>query len=101
MGFVEVGGDGSVHWRVDHEKKFPGDHTKAENHKKGDGENKIPPAEIGEGSGNFRLEVIYDYPADAQAALNSVVVQGSTLVLYVKSNTAQVDPVPAQVRVKW
>lgn len=101
MGYVEVGGNGSVHWRVDHEKKYPGDHTKSANHKNADGKNKIPPSQIGGGSGNFRLEVIYEYPADAQAALNSLVMQGSTLVLYVKSNTAIADPVPPQIKVIW
>jgi hypothetical protein len=48
--------------------------------------------------------VLYDYPADAQAALASIQVQGSSLVLFVKSNTDDPDAngdVAPQIRVSW
>lgn len=106
MGYGEVGGNGSVHWTMTHE----GDEGTYKSPKKGKhkGVDPIPNSEIGVGkgapAGHFRLDVIYDYPADAQAALNSIQVQGASLVLFVKSNTDDEDAggnVPAQFRISW
>ncbi len=107
MGYGEVGGNGSVHWRVEHQGTNKGSY-KAPKKGKHTGVDPIPNSDVGGGTGapagHFRLEVRYDYPADAQAALQSVQVQGSSLVMFVKANTATppagVD-VPAQIRVSW
>jgi hypothetical protein len=110
MGYGEFGGNGSVHWRVGHEGTRKGDAPRE--HKRGKGHyyaaDPIPNDEVGVGkgapAGHMRLDVMYDYPADAQAALHSISVQGSSLVLFVKANTATPPKgadVPAQIRISW
>ena len=107
MGYGEVGGNGSVHWTTDHEGSSKGTY-KSPKKGKHKGVDPIPNSYIGVSkgapAGHFRLDVMYDFPADAQAALNSIQVQGSSLVLFVKSNTDDEDAegnVPAQIRVSW
>ena len=110
MGYGEFGGNGSVHWRVDHENNDGVEDPEKDGSKKVrvKGKDPIPSADIGTKyggpSGHFRLDVIYGSSADAQAALNSMVVQGANLVLYVKANTAAVPAnqlAPPQIRVRW
>ena len=107
MGYSEVGGNGSVHWKIEHQGKDKGSYKSPAKgtHK---GVDPIPNNEIGTGkgapAGHLRLDVMYDYPADAQAALASIQVQGSSLVLFVKSNTDDEDEngdVVPQIRVSW
>lgn len=107
MGYGEVGGNGSVHWTMEHEGTNKG---KYKSPKKGKhkGVDPIPNSQIGTTkgapAGHLRLDVLYDYPADAQAAIASIQVQGSSLVLFVKSNTDDPDAngnVVPQIRVSW
>jgi len=110
MGYGEFGGGGSVSWKVEHEENNKGQ----TNHSAGkaDGHDTIPVAEMGKKKqapdGHFRVEVMYHSPSDAQAAQQSVVVQGSSLVFYVKANSGQGannagghENYPPQIRVSW
>ena len=107
MGYSEVGGNGSVHWLIEHEGTDKG---KYKSPKKGkhQGADPIANSEIGTTkgapAGHLRVDVMYEYPADAQAALKSIQIQGSSLVLFIKSNTADEDKdgnVVPQIRVSW
>jgi hypothetical protein len=106
MGYGEFGGGGSVDWEVNHENtSHPAPPTSAG---KANGHDSIPVANMGllkgAPAGHFRVEVMYASPADAAAALQSIAVQGASLVLFVKSNTAVAGPPaknPPQVRVSW
>ena len=104
-GDVEVGGNGSVHWRVKH----PGhdvDSAPPANQKRG--EDPTDSSSIGGGgtgapTGHFRVEVIYGNPSDAAAAKGTIQVQGSSLVFFVKANSAKAGKysAPPQIKVNW
>jgi hypothetical protein len=96
-GDSEVGGNGSIHWRV----KGGG----------GGGNGKDS-----SGGGNIRVEARYDSPGDAQTALNDAQAalnaaqaanpQAAAVVLYVRAHTPAERPTytpgkDAQVLVSW
>jgi hypothetical protein len=109
MGYGEYGGGGSVKWKVEHEahsnsgaadNKVTPD---AAGGKKCSGFDPIPASEMGVGkgapAGHFRVEVMYNSSADADAARKSAAVQGSSLVLFVKANSGAAHT--PQIRVSW
>ena len=107
MGYGEFGGGGSVDWQVNHENPAHGAPAAAAGGL-ASGHDPIAVGNMGVSkgapAGHFRVEVMYASSADAAAALQSVAVQGASVVLFVKSNTAV--PAPAarnapQVRVSW
>ena len=108
MGYGEFGGGGSVDWQVNHENPAHGAPAAAAG---GQASARDPIAvgnmgvTKGAPAGHFRVEVMYASPADAAAALKSISVQGASIVLFVKSNTAAPPALPArmppQVRVSW
>jgi hypothetical protein len=106
MGYGEFGGGGSVDWEVNQENA--GHPAPASTPGRANSRDPIAVAAMGLAKGapggHFRVDVMYDSPADAAAALSSIAVQGATLVLFVRSNTAvAVGPArnPPQVRVSW
>lgn len=104
MGLVEVGGNGSIDWRVDHHDSNKRDIEM--NQSKAKGRDPIASGDIqppGGPKGHFRVDIIYATVTEAQAALQNAVVQGTSVVLYVKANS---DPAPkyqaaTQISVNW
>jgi hypothetical protein len=106
MGYGEFGGGGSVDWEVSHEN--PGHPAPGTSPGKANGHDSKSIADMGLSkgapAGHFRVEVMFASPADAAAALTSAGVQGASLVLFVKSNTAVPGggaKNPPQIRVSW
>jgi hypothetical protein len=105
MGYGEFGGGGSVDWEVNHETGG-GAPTTSPGRAKGHDSKALADMgrDKGAPAGHFRVEVMYASPADAAAALQSAAVQGASLVLFVKSNTAMPGggaTSPPQIRVSW
>jgi hypothetical protein len=110
MSDVEVAGNSSVKWSVVHEDK---DGTKPIPHKKphpyqveavDDVDFTEMGVRVGAPAGHFKVSINYEYPADAQAARNSVMVQGSSLVLFVKAvdrTNDQNQNVPSEISISW
>jgi len=109
MGYGEYGGGGSVSWKVDHETANGNVNNPGGGNKKADGHDPVPRNQMGLSKGapegHFKLEVFYNSESDADAARKSVSVAGSTLLLYVRSNTGGNPggnpPNPPQIRVSW
>lgn len=92
-GSAEVGGNGSVHWRVRH---APSDIQSTPSNGQAQGRD---PGK----AETFTVEVIYGTPQQAQDGLAAALVQGNRVVLTIAANTADAPPygAPAQVRVRW
>jgi hypothetical protein len=104
MGSVEVGGNGSIDWRIDHE-----DPKKTDIVVKGDnamGRDPVPSRETqppGGPKGHFRLDVIFNTAMEAKAALETASVQGTAIVLFVRANSEKAEKyqAPAQFAINW
>ena len=112
MGYGEFGGNGSVHWRIGHEGREIGEAPKRRPGKREGhyvGRDPIPNNEVGitngsKKAGYFRVDITYPDAAQAEAAARLIEVQGNSVVMYVKANTATPAPgaeAPTQVRVSW
>jgi hypothetical protein len=104
MGLVEVGGNGSIDWRVDH--KDPNKKDIVKDTHKAKGRDPVPSGDIeapGGPKGHFRVDVIYASVTEAQAALQNAIVQGTSIVLYVKANSDKAPKyeAPTQIAVNW
>ena len=104
MGSVEVGGNGSIDWRVDHKDSNKKDIEAKDD--KAKGRDPINSGDIqppGGPKGHFRLDVMFKSAAEAQAALQTATVQGASIVLFVKANsdTAPKYQAPAQFAITW
>jgi hypothetical protein len=104
MGSIEVGGNGSVDWRVDHKDSNKKDIEAKDEKAKGRDPVKSGDIQPPDGpKGHFRLDVIFKSVQEAQAALQSATVMGTSIVLFVKANS---DPAPkyeapTQIAVNW